>query len=43
MSNAVSALRGVSSAGYVDVREMGLQGMITLRGDLSMGKIAKAV
>ena len=43
MSNAVSALQGVSSAGYVDVQEIGLQGMITLRGDLSLAKIAKAV
>jgi len=43
MSNAVSALQGVSSAGYVDVQEKGLQGMITLRGDLSMTKVAKAV
>ena len=43
MSKAVSALQGISYAGYVDVRELGLQGMITLRGDLSMAKIAKAV
>jgi len=43
MSNAVSALQGASSAGYVDVREIGLQGMITLRGDLSLTKVAKAV
>ncbi len=43
MSDAVSALQGVSSAGYVEVRETGLQGMITLRGDLSMAKVAKAV
>ena len=43
MSDAVSALQGVSSAGYVEVREKGLQGMITLRGDLSMTKVAKAV
>lgn len=43
MSNAVSALQGVSSAGYVDVREVGLQGMITLRGDLSLARVAKAV
>ncbi len=43
MSDAVSALQGVSSAGYVEVREKGLQGMITLRGDLSMAKVAKAV
>ena len=43
MSNAVSALQGVSATGYVQVQEMGLQGMLTLRGDLSMAKIAKAV
>lgn len=43
MSNAVSALQGVSYAGYVDVEEMGLQGMITLRGDLKAAKVKKAV
>lgn len=43
MSNAASALQGVSADGYVQVQEMGLQGMLTLRGDLSMAKIAKAV
>lgn len=43
MSNAVSALQGVSSAGYVQVREIGLQGMLTFRGDLSMAKTAKGV
>ena len=43
MSNAVSALQGVSAEGYVQVREMGLQGMLTLRGDLSLAKVAKAV
>ncbi len=43
MSNAVSALQGVSYAGYVQVQEMELQGMLTLRGDLSMVKLAKAV
>lgn len=43
MSNAVSALGGVSSDGYVQVQEMSLQGMLTLRGDLSMVKVAKAV
>ena len=43
MSNVVSALQGVSYAGYVQVQEMGLQGMLTFRGDLSMVKIAKAV
>ncbi|WP_456387140.1 sarcosine oxidase subunit gamma [Profundibacter sp.] len=43
MSNAVSALQGVSSAGYVQVQEIGLQGMLTLRADLSLAKVAKAV
>ncbi len=43
MSNAVSALQGVSYTGYVQVQEMDLQGMLTLRADLSMVKIAKAV
>ena len=33
MSKAVSALQGAVYQGYVEVREMGLQGMITLRGD----------
>jgi len=35
MSNAISALDGKVAAGAVSIREMGLQGMITLRGDLS--------
>ncbi len=43
MSNAVSALQGVSYCGYVEVREIGLQGMITLRGDLAAEKLGKAV
>jgi len=43
MFNVVSALQGVSYAGYVQVQEMNLQGMLTFRGDLSMAKIAKAV
>ncbi len=43
MSNCVSALQGVSYEGYVQVSEMGLQGMLTVRGDLSMVKMAKAV
>lgn len=43
MSNAVSALAGVSSDGYVQVQEQGLQGMLTLRCDLSLVKVAKAV
>ncbi len=46
MSNAVSALEGVSYQGFAQVQEMGLHGMTTLRGDLSsaaMGKVIKAV
>lgn len=36
MSNLVSPLKGaVESGGIAEVREIGLQGMITLRGDLS--------
>lgn len=34
MSEAVSALNGKTAAGEVTVREAGLRGMITLRGDL---------
>ena len=33
MSNAVSALNGRESSGDVSVRELGLRGMISLRGD----------
>ena len=43
MSNAVSALQGASYNGMVAVRELGLQGMITVRGDLSGAKMKKAV
>lgn len=43
MSKAVSALQGAVYQGYVEVREMGLVGMITLRGDLSSAKMKKAV
>ncbi len=43
MSNAVSALQGATYEGYVTVTEMGLRGMITLRGDLSSAKLKKAV
>ena len=44
MSNAVSALQGASNVdGIADVRELGLRGMITLRGDLSDKKLIKAV
>ena len=41
MSNAVSALDGRAAAGVVSVRELGLQGMISLRGDLSARKLQK--
>ena len=44
MSNAVSALQGASfNDGNAEVRELGLRGMITLRGDLSDKKLIKAV
>ncbi len=39
MSNAVSALDGQVAPGEVTVRELGLRGMITLRGDLSSRKL----
>ena len=35
MSEPVSALNGLSSSGAVTVTELGLRGMITLRGDLA--------
>lgn len=43
MSDAISALAGARSSGMVEIAEAGLKGMITLRGDLSSGAIAKAV
>ena len=43
MSNAVSALQGAIFKGSVTVKDAGLQGMITLRGDLSSDALAKAV
>lgn len=44
MSNAVSALQGAAfNDGVAEVREMGLRGMITLRGDLADKKLIKAV
>ena len=43
MSNAVSALQGKSASGFATVTEAGLQGMITLRGDLKSAKLKKAV
>ena len=39
MSNAVSALNGKVSPGPVTIREEGLRGMITLRGDLASSKL----
>jgi sarcosine oxidase subunit gamma len=39
MSNAVSALQGAVAKGEVTVRAAGLQGMITLRGDLQASKL----
>ncbi|AXI54498.1 Sarcosine oxidase subunit gamma (plasmid) [Pseudoseohaeicola sp. NH-UV-7] len=42
MSNIVSALDHATYAGITDIREMGLNGMITLRGDLSAAKIKSA-
>ncbi|MCI2398692.1 sarcosine oxidase subunit gamma family protein [Aliiroseovarius subalbicans] len=43
MSNAVSALDGATYQGFCKVQEMGLVGMITLRGDLGAAAMAKAV
>lgn len=47
MSNVVSALNGASfTAGIATITEIGVQGMITLRGDLSsvaLQKVAKSV
>ncbi|MBR2574374.1 MAG: sarcosine oxidase subunit gamma [Loktanella sp.] len=39
MSDPISALQGRSTAGAVTIREGGLRGMITLRGDLSNAKL----
>ncbi len=43
MSEAVSAVQGAEFSGAVKVRDAGLKGMITLRGDLTDDKIAAAV
>ncbi len=43
MRDPVSALGGQSHEGFARITEAGLQGMITLRGDLATGAIAKAV
>ena len=42
MSDRVSALKGASFKGQVSVRENGLRGMITLRGDLASTKLRNA-
>jgi len=43
MSNAVSVMAGAEFMGAVLLKDAGLKGMITLRGDLSTGGMAKAV
>jgi len=43
MSNAVSALNEASFEGFAKVSEMGLQGMITLRGDFKAAKFKKGI
>lgn len=43
MSEAVSALNGASFAGYCTVRDAGLVGMVTIRGDLAEVRFAAAV
>ncbi len=43
MSEAVSALKGASYEGYARVEELGLRGMITLRGDLGAAGVKTAV
>ncbi|PTX55580.1 sarcosine oxidase subunit gamma [Litoreibacter ponti] len=44
MSNVVSALQSkVNGDGFADIRELGLQGMITLRGDLASAAVKKAL
>lgn len=43
MSNAISALAGAEFKGIADVAELGLVGMITLRGDFASAGFKKAV
>lgn len=43
MSDPVSALGGARASGYVEIAEIGPQGMITLRGDLSSPALAGAL
>ncbi len=42
MSKPVSALDGATYEGFAKVEELGLRGMITLRGDLAAAKLKKA-
>lgn len=42
MSNAISALNGRHADGTVTIKDAGLQGMISVRGDLSDKTLAKA-
>lgn len=43
MSSPVSALGGTIYTGFVEISDAGLQGMITLRGDLASAAMKKAV
>ena len=43
MSKAVSALQGAVQAGFAEVKELGLVGMVTLKADLGAAKTKKAV
>lgn len=43
MSDAISAVPGAKFSGLVEIKEMGVQGMITLRGDLSADWMVESV
>ncbi|MBS1303547.1 sarcosine oxidase subunit gamma family protein [Loktanella sp. SALINAS62] len=43
MSEPISALRQRETSGSVQIRDTGLRGMITLRGDLSHGKLGSTL
>ncbi len=43
MPEAISAVPGASFAGYVNIEEAGLRGMIALRGDLGAERLKRAV
>ncbi len=43
MPNAISALPGAVATGLAEVRELGLQGVVTLKADLAAAPVAKAV